>query len=170
MVLSATVPPVSQEPLPGWVQGVRARFAPQLTALTQRTGIFARIELKPEGLLPICQYLRDAEGFGHCASIGGIDWREEREVVYHLWSDQKKGYLELSLRVPAPDAHVESVTPLWPGANYLERETWDLVGIRFDHHPDLRRLFMPEGYEFHPLLKTFELHEPELLEVKTRHE
>jgi NADH-quinone oxidoreductase subunit C len=75
----------------------------------------------------------------------------------------------LSTDVPATDAHVESATPVWPSANWHERETWELVDVTFDHHPDLRHLLTPDGYVFHPLLRSFKLHEPEELEVKTRH-
>jgi NADH-quinone oxidoreductase subunit C len=150
--------------------GLRGRFSEDILAIHPLRGLLGRVEVRPGAILPICRYLRDEEAFAHCAMVGGVDWRETREVVYHLWSDQRKAYLELSLKVPASDPHVESVAGIWPGANWHEREAWDLLGIRFDHHPDLRRIFLPEGYEFHPLLKTFELHEPEALEVKTRHE
>ena len=152
------------------LSGLRSRFPEDILAIHPFPGLLGRVEVRPGGILPICRYLRDEQTFGHCAMVGGVDWRETREVVYHLWSDDRKAYLELSLKVPADDPHVESVAGVWQGANWHEREAWDLLGIRFDHHPDLRRLFLPEGYEFHPLLKTFELHEPELLEVKTRHE
>jgi len=57
---------------------------------------------------------------------------------------------------------------VWPSANWHEREAWELVGIQFDHHPDLRHLLMPDGYQFHPLQRAFKLHEPEDLEVKVR--
>ena len=99
----------------------------------------------------------------------GIDWEKEREIIYVVWSDATRQYLLLSTRVDAMDPHIESATAVWPSANWHERETWEMVGIRFDHHPDLRHLLMPDGYEFHPLLRSFKLHEPEELEVKVRH-
>ncbi len=164
------LPPNTLAETPNLLAVLRERFPQDVLETTRRPGLLGRVVLRPEAILPVCRYLRDEQTFAHCAMVGGVDWKETREVVYHLWSDERKGYLELSLRVPAEDPHVESVAGLWPGANWHEREAWDLLGIRFDHHPDLRRLFLPEGYEFHPLLKTFELHEPEPLEVKTRHE
>jgi NADH-quinone oxidoreductase subunit C len=101
--------------------------------------------------------------------VGGIDWVRHREVFYVLWSDDAKQYALLSTELPSDDPHVESATPVWPSANWHERETWELVGITFDHHPDLRHLLTPEGYAFHPLLRSFKIHEPEELEVKSRH-
>jgi NADH:ubiquinone oxidoreductase subunit C len=113
--------------------------------------------------------LRDDLGFGHLAMVGGIDWVDHREVVYVLWSDVSKQYVLLSTTVPSNDAHVESASSVWPSANWHEREAWEMVDITFDHHPDLRHLLMPDGYAFHPLLRSFKLHEPEELEVKVRH-
>ncbi len=70
--------------------------------------------------------------------------------------------------MPGDDPHLESASGVWPSANWHEREAWELVGIVFDHHPDLRHLLTPDGYVFHPLLRSFALHEPEDLEVKVR--
>jgi NADH-quinone oxidoreductase subunit C len=110
-----------------------------------------------------------ALGFTHLSTVGGIDWVDHREVFYVLWSDAAKQYALLSTDLPADAAHVESASPVWPSANWHEREAWEFVDIMFDHHPDLRHLLMPDGYAFHPLLRSFKLHEPEELEVKVRH-
>lgn len=150
------------------LERVKSHFPGEVTEEGSRAGILSRLVFPPSSVLRVCTWLRDEGTFNHCAMVGAIDWRETREIVYLLWSDELLTYLELSTRVPAEDPHLESVSPVWFGANWHEREAWDLVGIRFDHHPDLRRLFLPEGYQFHPLLKTFELHEPEELEVKAR--
>jgi NADH-quinone oxidoreductase subunit C len=150
------------------LERVKSGFPGEVTDEGSRPGILARLSIPPGAVVRVCTWLRDEGSFGHCALVGAVDWRETREVVYILWSDQLQTYLELTTRVPGEDPHLESVSGVWFGANWHEREAWDLVGIRFDHHPDLRRLFLPEGYQFHPLLKTFELHEPEELEVKAR--
>ena len=86
-----------------------------------------------------------------------------------LWSDTDRTYLVLSTDLPAENPHIETAVGVWPSADWHERETWEMVGITFDHHPDLRHLLMPEDYKFNPLLRSFKLHEPEELEVKTRH-
>jgi NADH:ubiquinone oxidoreductase subunit C len=112
--------------------------------------------------------VRDGLSFLHLSMVGAIDWVDHREVFYVLWSDTERQYLLLSADLPADTPHIESAVPVWPSANWHEREAWELVDIQFDHHPDLRHLLMPDGYDFHPLLRSFKLHEPEELEVKTR--
>ena len=77
------------------------------------------------------------------------------EVVYHLYSLRHNHRLRLKVRVEEDDAVVPSAVPLWPIANWLEREVWDMFGIRFEGHPDLRRLLMYEGFEGHPLRKDY---------------
>jgi NADH-quinone oxidoreductase subunit C len=132
-------------------------------------GFAGRVRFRREGALEVFQVMRDRLTFRHLAMVGGIDWVDHREVFYVLWSDDHKQYLLLSADLPADDCHIESASAVWPSANWHERETWEFVDITFDHHPDLRHLLMPDGYQFHPLLRSFKLHEPEELEVKTRH-
>ena len=87
-----------------------------------------------------------------------MDWypKEPRfEVVYHLFSTANKKYLRLKVRLSGDDANVDSLTPLWPGANFFEREVFDLFGVRFDEHPNLTRIMMPEDWEGHPLRKDY---------------
>ena len=79
------------------------------------------------------------------------------EVVYHLYSLEHKRYVRLKVRVDEQDPVVPTVTGIWPGANWHERETFDMFGIRFAGHPDLRRLYMPEEFEYYPLRKDFPL-------------
>jgi NADH-quinone oxidoreductase subunit C len=127
------------------------------------------VRFRREDALAVFREFHDALGFDHLSMVGGIDWVDHREVLYVLWSDALGQYVHLSTDVPASDPKVESASGVWPSANWHERETWELVGISFDHHPDLRRLLTPDGYAFNPLLRSFKLHEPEELEVKTRH-
>jgi NADH-quinone oxidoreductase subunit C len=77
------------------------------------------------------------------------------EVVYHLYSVPFNHRLRLKVRVEEDDAVVPSAVPLWPIANWFEREVWDMFGIRFEGHPDLRRLLMYEEFEGHPLRKDY---------------
>jgi NADH-quinone oxidoreductase subunit C len=78
-------------------------------------------------------------------------------VVYHLYSTPHKHRLRLAVPVDEATAEVDSMTSLWPGANWLEREVWDMFGIHFRGHPDLRRILMYEGFEGHPLRKDYPL-------------
>ena len=92
------------------------------------------------------------------ADLTCVDWypNEPRfEVVYQLFSIPNKRYLRLKVKLSGSDASVDSLVPLWPGANFFEREVFDLFGIRFDEHPNLTRIMMPEDWEGHPLRKDY---------------
>jgi NADH-quinone oxidoreductase subunit C len=87
-----------------------------------------------------------------------VDWfpSEPRfEVVYHLFSTVTKKRVRLKVRVSGEDAAVDSLTPLWPGADFFEREVFDLFGVRFHQHPNLKRILMPDNWEGHPLRKDY---------------
>jgi NADH-quinone oxidoreductase subunit C len=106
----------------------------------------------------IARVLRDRPelGFNFLAEITAVDYwpREPRfELVYILVSIPNKLRLRFKVRLDGADAHVATVSELWPAANWLEREVWDLFGIVFDGHPDPRRLLMPEDWEGFPLRK-----------------
>lgn len=107
-----------------------------------------------------CDLLRtdDELKFNFLSDLTCVDWypREPRfEVVYHLLSIPRKGRVRLKVRLAGGDAVVESVTSVWPAANLFEREVFDLFGIHFLGHPDLRRLMMPDDWEGHPLRKDY---------------
>jgi NADH-quinone oxidoreductase subunit C len=92
------------------------------------------------------------------ADLTCVDWhpRQPRfEVVYHLFSIANKKYVRLKVKLSGEDANIDSLTPIWPGANFFEREVFDLFGVRFDGHPDLTRIMMPENWEGHPLRKDY---------------
>jgi len=150
-------------------RALEPKLGHQLLGLEPFAGTLGRVRFERSAALATFRAMRDDLGFAHLSMVGGIDWVGHREVVYVLWSDAAKQYVLLSTDVPADDPHVESASPVWPSADWHERETWEMVGITFDHHPDLRHLLTPDGYAFHPLLRSFQLHEPEDLEVKVRH-
>jgi len=107
-------------------------------------------------LVAVARALRDELGFIYLADLAGVDfWPAEPrfEMVYHLAALEPPSRLRLKVRVPGGAPNVPSLTPLWPSADWLEREVWDLMGITFDGHGDLRRLLMPEDWEGHPLRK-----------------
>ena len=92
------------------------------------------------------------------ADITCVDWypQEPRfEVVYHLLSIPRKERVRLKVKLDGSSPALESVTSVWPGADYFEREVFDLFGVRFAGHPYLRRLLMPEDWEGHPLRKDY---------------
>lgn len=107
-----------------------------------------------------CALLRDDSdcAFNFLSNVTCVDWTpaEPRfEVVYHLLSIPKKERVRLKVRLGSASPVVESVTSVWPGANFFEREVFDLFGIRFSGHPYLRRIQMPEDWEGHPLRKDY---------------
>jgi len=96
--------------------------------------------------------------FNYLADITCVDWfpSEPRfEVVYHLLSITKKERVRLKVRLDGSSPALDSVTQVWPAANYFEREVFDLFGVRFAGHPYLRRLLMPQDWEGHPLRKDY---------------
>ncbi len=145
------------------------KLGDRLVGVEPFEGMAGRVRFRREAALDLFRAVRNELGFTHLSMVGGIDWVDHREVFYVLWADEANQYLILSTDLPADDAHVESASGVWPSANWHERETWEMVDITFDHHPDLRHLLVPDGYVFHPLLRSFRLHEPEELEVKSRH-
>ena len=107
-----------------------------------------------------CVLLRDDVdcAFNFLSDVTCVDWypSEPRfEVVYHLFSIPKKERVRLKVKLSGDGPAVESVTSVWPAANYFEREVFDLFGIRFTGHPYLRRLLMPEDWEGYPLRKDY---------------
>jgi NADH-quinone oxidoreductase subunit C len=112
----------------------------------------------------IAAHLRDAEGarFDLCSDVTATDWppRAERfDVIYSLYSMTLRHRVRLKVRVAEGDG-VPSVASVWPAANWLEREVFDLFGIRFDGHPDLRRILMPDEWQGHPQRKDYPLEGP----------
>jgi NADH-quinone oxidoreductase subunit C len=111
-------------------------------------------------LRSVCEFLRDTPGlnFKYLSDVTAVDLypSEPRfEVVYHLLELETFRRLRLKVRLSGDDPRVGSVVPVWPGANAFERETFDLLGIRFEGHPYLRRILMPEDWEGHPLRKDY---------------
>lgn len=94
--------------------------------------------------------------FDYLSSVTGVDYTEYLEAVYHLYSVEKKeGPLSIKVRTDRESGSIPSVTPIWRSAEFQEREAYDLVGIRFEGHPDLRRILMWEGFQYHPLRKDY---------------
>ncbi|MDH3190693.1 MAG: NADH-quinone oxidoreductase subunit C [Acidimicrobiia bacterium] len=98
-------------------------------------------------------------GFEVCVDVTAVDWmrqrRERFEVVANLLSMQHRLRLRIITTAPRVDPRVDSLVPVWPGANFAEREVYDMFGIVFDNHPDLTRILMPDDWEGHPLRKDF---------------
>ena len=118
------------------------------------------IYIERSALREACVLLRDDPNcpFNFLSDVTCVDWYPTQprfEVIYHLFSIPKKERVRLKVRLNGEAPAVESVTSVWPAANYFEREVFDLFGARFTGHPYLRRLLMPEEWEGHPLRKDY---------------
>jgi NADH-quinone oxidoreductase subunit C len=116
----------------------------------------------PEVLLPVCTFLKQDPDldYNFLMDLTAVDYlrfdKDPRfEVVYHFFSLAKKWRVRIKVGVGGEKPEVDSLVALWPGANWFEREVWDMFGIRFRDHPDLRRILMYEEFEGHPLRKDY---------------
>ncbi len=139
---------------------LKTRF-PEVT--DRVSGDHAAVNVPSDGILAALSFLRDEQGFDHLADLTAIDWAEGAvprfTVVYHLFSTARHDYLRVAAACTGDDSAplAPSVVSLWPGANWHEREAYDMFGIKFEGHPDLRRILMWDGYPYHPLRKEFPL-------------
>ncbi|NLC58034.1 MAG: NADH-quinone oxidoreductase subunit C [Armatimonadetes bacterium] len=117
------------------------------------------VTIAREKLLEACRFFKEEQGFDYLILVSGVDRGDHLESVIHLGKADAPNIVILKTAVPYDDPHVPSVTPLWQGANWHERESFDLMGIIYDGHPDLRRILLfPEWDEYpHPLRKEFRL-------------
>lgn len=111
-------------------------------------------------LVELLSFCREPLGFDYLVDISSVDnfGEEPRfEIVYELYSYAHHIHLRIKARLPEDDPVVDTVSGLWPTADWHEREVYDMMGIRFEGHPDLRRILMWDGYPYHPLRKDFPL-------------
>jgi NADH-quinone oxidoreductase subunit C len=136
---------------------LKEKFPAAVEEIASRLGEVT-VVIRPESLLPVCQFLQREKGFDYLADLTGIDLGPMQaprfEVLYHLYS--LKTYQRLRLKVRTAAA-VDSVTSLWQGADWFEREVYDLIGVGFAGHPNLTRIYMPETFAGHPLRKDYPL-------------
>jgi len=116
------------------------------------------LEIDPPRIVGVCRFLKDSQQYVRLSTVTGVDRypAEPRfEVVYHLQSVERNERLRLKCRLAGGNPEIDSVTGVWRAANWYERETFDLFGISFRNHPDLRRIMLTEDFEGHPLRKDF---------------
>jgi NADH-quinone oxidoreductase subunit C len=136
---------------------------PALKALTElaTAAKYEREELTVtvarENIVAACQAVRQA-GYNFFEDVTAVDWypSEPRfQISYSLLSHSLKRRLRLVVRLTGEDASLDSITPVWPAANFYEREIFDLFGVNFNGHPNLRRIMMPEDWQGYPLRKDY---------------
>lgn len=138
------------------VQAVREQFPQAVIGFHSYLGD-ETILVRRENILEVLRLLKEQHQFGMLADLSAADYAGQIprfEVVYHLNSIERN--VRVRVKVPVGEGEeIDSATPLWPIANWLERETWDMFGIHFRNHPDLRRLLMYDEFEGHPLRKDY---------------
>jgi NADH/F420H2 dehydrogenase subunit C len=138
---------------------IKEQFPEEFREAKEYRGQLA-VTVRKERIKEICRFLHDDPelAFDHITDVTAVDYPndEERfEVVYLFYSIPKNRRIRLKARVREEDCAIDSVTDIWQGANFLEREAYDLMGIRFTGHPDLRRILLTEDFEGHPLRKDY---------------
>ena len=117
----------------------------------------ATLSVEPNSIRGVLEHLR-GKGYGFLASVHGLDYYPEEPrlgVIYELLDMSRVDRIAVKLRVDSAEPEVPSVTADWPTANHQEREVYDMFGVVFSGHPDLRRILMPEDYEGHPQRRDF---------------
>lgn len=147
------------ESLQKTVDGLSDKYPDDLIEVYQSSGdTFVRVEAS--SIVDICRYLKEEQHFIYLTDIFGTDRftsSERFEVVYQLVSLRNRERLFVKVRLEEENPEVESVTDVWRSANWMEREVYDMFGVQFKNHPDFRRIYMPEDFEYYPLRKEFPL-------------
>jgi len=140
---------------------IAGQLATQIPGAVLQTTFFRNrgtLEIAPNTVRGVLSSLRDEHGYRALMSVHGVDYYPEEPrlgVLYELLDMERVDRLTVKLRVGIDEASVESVTPDWPTADHQEREVYDMFGVIFRGHPDLRRILMPEDYEGHPQRRDF---------------
>jgi NADH-quinone oxidoreductase subunit C len=135
----------------------------QFPAATPRASVDCpAFNLPATEAIAVLQWLRDAQGYDFLMDVTAVDWSADQSprftVVWHLYSSTKHAYVRLAANCASDtEPSMPTATGLWAGADWHERETYDLLGIKFTGHPDLRRILMWDGYPYYPLRKEFPL-------------
>jgi NADH-quinone oxidoreductase subunit C len=156
-------PPPADKMPPAFIAGLEAAIPGSVTAVSYWVGDWTII-VPADKILAIARHLRDDSdaAFDLCSDVTASDWppRAERfDLIYCLYSTRRRVRVRVKARV-ADQQPIASVTPVWPSANWLEREVIDMFGIEFTGHPDPRRILMPEDWQGHPQRKDYPLEGP----------
>jgi NADH-quinone oxidoreductase subunit C len=156
----AEPPPPADKPLPPFITELQAALPGVVTHISFWVGDWT-VVVPGARLLDVARHLH-AAGFDFCSDVTASDWpqRPQRfDVIYALYSIRDRQRLRVKVRAGDGEP-VPSVTPIWPAANWLEREVYDMFGVAFSGHPDLRRMLMPDDWQGHPQRKDYPLEGP----------
>jgi NADH-quinone oxidoreductase subunit C len=136
---------------------IKSRFPDSIESTNEFRGDLT-IQVRTADILSVARYVRDELSFDLLIDAIGVDmYRPEGrfEIVYIVYSTKNQQYLRLKVLVDEDDATTPSLSSVWSGAGWNEREVYDMIGVKFSGHPDLRRMYMPEEFEYYPLRKDF---------------
>jgi NADH-quinone oxidoreductase subunit C len=145
------------------VAQLNTKFPGSVLGVTEFRGD-TTVLVKKDEIVAICTYLKAELGFNFLVDLCGVDYLGQKPrfaVVYNLRNLKTKECLRVKVGVEQDAAQVDTVCGVWATANWLERECWDLMGISFNNHPDLRRILMPADWQGHPLRKDYPLQGPD---------
>jgi len=142
------------------IEALKEKFPDSITDIVVYAGEYTVFVLR-DALLQVCTALKETLGFTYLVDLAGVDqFREDApryEVYYSLINLKTSQRIRIKVRLDEEDAVLPSLTTLFKAADWNERECYDMLGIRFEGHPDLRRMYMPEDFEYHPQRKEFPL-------------
>jgi NADH-quinone oxidoreductase subunit C len=144
------------------VEKLKGKFSGSVLDVVEFRGE-TTITVKKEDIVAISTFMKKDLGYNFLADLCGVDYLGQAPrfmVVYNVYNIATKDRLRIKVPVAESDARVDTVSGVWGTANWHERECWDLMGISFNNHPDLRRILMPADWEGHPLRKDYPLQGP----------
>ncbi len=143
-------------------ENLKSKFGEAVIEFKEDKPVDSYIIVSADKIDEICYYLRDLEEFqfDSLSCLSGVDYGDGKlGVTYHLFSFAKRHKVNLKVIVPADIPDVKTVSEIWQTANWHEREAYDMIGIKFEGHKDLRRILLEEDWEGHPLRKDFQVPE-----------
>jgi NADH-quinone oxidoreductase subunit C len=153
------------------VEKLKAQFSSDVLDVVEYRGE-TTVTVNKEQIVEICRFMRDTGGFNLLSDLCGVDYLGKKEqrfmVVYNMFNLTTKERIRIKTPVAEENASIDTVSTVWATANWHERECWDLLGISFNGHPDLRRILMADDWEGHPLRKDYPLQGPDRAPYKGR--
>src|SRR4051812_41482294 len=137
-------------------QRLAAKFGDRVGAIAPANKD-AWVPVQPAAIVEVCRFLKDELAFDCLMNLSAIDWpkKNQIEVVYHFWSYSQQHAFIVKCGLDRAKPEISSVESVWKAADWLEREQYDLLGVVFTGHPDLRRIMLPDDWEGHPLRKDY---------------
>jgi NADH-quinone oxidoreductase subunit C len=146
------------------VAKLKGKFADAVLEVVEFRGE-TTVTVKKDAIVAICAFLKKDLGYNFLTDLCGVDYLGKKAdrfmVVYHLYNISSKERLRLKVPVAESDARVDTVSGVWATANWHERECWDLFGVVFNNHPDLRRILLAKDWQGHPLRKDYPVQGPD---------